>query len=192
MAGNRHGMWICELFFGTPPVEFSREEIEKYVNDFIEHDAELSSIHQRIHIPIRVKECGEGIRALYHNAKKEIWISPHFTDEWSLLEALRHESIHAADHLVDDINISSLKGLARSEVHAMGLCECRGAWLFRRCVWYRSIEAVSLACGDLEKAISAVDSVFHDCYSDYFGREEEAISHAFPDADVLFRFGPYL
>ena len=153
---------ILDFFFGK--TFLTKEEIQEKINTLLENDYEISYLHKKAKVPVKIKECGDGIRALYNIKKKEIWISPYGFDENSLREALLHESIHAYDHLYRKINIQTINGLAQTEVHAMKQCECRKAWFTKSCTRNKAIEAVQLSVGSEVKAREAVDNVMDSAY----------------------------
>ncbi|OHS92681.1 hypothetical protein TRFO_41008 [Tritrichomonas foetus] len=159
-------MFFYNYLFG--PSDFNETELKNEIDRLLKDDYEISSLHKKMKVPIKIKECGEGIRSLYHIQKKEIWIHPEGYDAYSLREALLHEIIHAYDHQVNKIPLSTIDGLARSEIHAMKLCECRDAWFVKRCTRNKAIEAVTLSIKDRKKAENIVESIFDDVYYDDF------------------------
>jgi hypothetical protein len=154
--------WLLDLLFGPPPL--SEDELNAEIKTLISSDPEISELYAATKVDPRVCECGDGIRALYHINHREIWINPSGLTRDALREALLHEYIHASDHIVKGIDISTILGLATTEVHAMAQCECRNAWFPRSCVFQNAVQAVTLATHDKEKAEKAVESVFEDAY----------------------------
>lgn len=141
-------------------------EIQNEVNYITKNDPEISSILSKTKTPILIKNCGPGIRALYHIKKKQIWINDSGIYPGQLKEMLRHECIHCYDHLINKIKIDTKEGLARTEIHAMKLCECAQSWFRKTCTYYKAIQAVSLSLGDGLEAREVVDSVFDDAYNE--------------------------
>jgi hypothetical protein len=99
-------------------------EIQTEIERLTETDPIISQLFRATKIKPQVRECPEGIRSCYRIKEKEIWVSPSGYDSKSLREALLHEYIHADDHIVQEIDLSSAKELAISEIHAMKECEC--------------------------------------------------------------------
>lgn len=150
-----------------------KPEIEIEVDRLLKEDPEISYLNKKMIIPVLFKDCGNGIRSLYHIQNKEIWIDPVRNDPKFVREPLLHEFIHAYDHQCNNIKLSTVKGLAKSEIHAMKLCECKNAWFVRRCTKLKAIEAVSLSINDEERAKNVVNEVFDETYNDEF------LSHPF-------------
>ena len=150
-----------------------KPEIEIEIDRLLKEDPEISFLNKKMVIPIIIKDCGEGIRSLYHIQNKEIWIDPIRNDYRYVREPLLHEFIHAYDHQCNHIKLSTVKGLAKSEIHAMKLCECKNKWFVRRCTKLKAIEAVSLSINNEERAKNVVNEVFEETYNDEF------LSHPF-------------
>ena len=147
-------------------IPLTKEEIQKEIKYLTANDKEISFMLKKTKVPILIKDCGEGIRALYNIKKRQIWVSEHDTMPGSLQEVLLHECIHSYDHIVNKIDISTISGLAKSEIHAMKMCECRGSWFRRFCTKTRAIQAVFLSTGDYAKAEEAVKKEFETAYYD--------------------------
>lgn len=152
------------LYYSHEP----KSQIQIEIDRIIKEDPKISYLNKKMKVPIIIKECGEGIRSLYHIKNKEIWVDPFRNDINSLEEPLLHEFIHAYDHLVNKIPLSTVNGLARSEIHAMKLCECKNAWFVKRCTKQKAIEAVSLSINNEERAERVVNEVFNETYNDEF------------------------
>ena len=155
-----------DFYFDSIPL--TKEQVRKEIERLKANDKEISAILKKTNVPIIIKECGSGIRALYNIKKKEIWVSDKDVEPGSLKEILLHECIHSYDHTVNKINISTLEGLARTEVHAMKMCECKNAWFKKYCTKTKATKAVSLSLGDYEKAEKAVLDVFDSAYNENF------------------------
>ena len=157
-------MMFLDYFFGTKYL--SEEEIKGKVDELVRNDRDISYLYQMVTVPIKIEECGEGIRAMYNIRKREILISPFGFDEKSLREALLHEMVHAYDHQFQNIDLNTIEGLAKSEIHAMKECECSSCWFPRKCTMEKAIEAVDLSIGNRNKAKEAVESVFETGFND--------------------------
>jgi len=140
------------------------EEIKDEIDFLISKDKDIQYFYGKLKVPIKIQDYGNGIRALYHVKNKEIWISPTKIAPGSLKEAFLHECIHSYDHNVNGIDLSSKKGLAKSEIHAMKLCECRNAWFKKRCTFKKAVQAVSLSIGSESEAKDLVSSQFEESY----------------------------
>jgi hypothetical protein len=152
---------VVEFLFGHSLTE---TEVIDEVNQLIQADTEISELFQATRIQPQVRELPETMRSCYRVDKRQIWISPTIRDRASLREAVLHEFIHANDHLVNGIDLSTVKGLAISEVHAMQTCECRDSWFPRSCTHDSAVEAVGLSIGDLERSKRIVAEVFDEAY----------------------------
>ena len=157
-------MFIFDWIFGSS----SSRSISCEINRLLREDSEISALNKRMCVPVYVLDCGENIRALYNISNREIWIDPKCSDPYSLREALLHEMIHAYDHQVNGLKLSTLKGLATSEVHAMRQCECKNALFKKICTKEKAIQAVSLSINNEKKAQKIVDDIFEDVYYDEF------------------------
>ena len=149
-------------------IPLTKEEIQRELNYLSTNDKEISFILKKTKVPVLIKDCGEGIRALYNIKKKQIWISDEATMPGSLKEVLLHECIHSYDHIVNKIDISTVEGLAKTEIHAMKMCECRGSLFKRFCTKTRATEAVALSTGNYNTAKEAVQNAFDSAYYDDF------------------------
>ena len=145
---------------------YSETEIKKDLNELLNKDEEIKEISLKTKVPILIKKCENGIRALYHIKNKEIWICPEKINIGCLKEVLKHELIHSYDHLIKKIDLSTKKGLAKSEIHAMKHCECKNSWFKKRCTFNKAIEAVSLSINNLDEAKEIVTSIFSESYNE--------------------------
>lgn len=145
--------------------QLTPQQLKSAVDRMLVGDSQIAQLHTKTKVPIKFRDCDNGIRALYNIKKREIWVDPSVKNESELREALLHEFIHAADHK-GGLDISTLDGLARSEVHAAKYCECKSAFFKRRCVKNVAKIAVTNSIGDYERASQAVDSVFEDAFAD--------------------------
>jgi hypothetical protein len=162
----------------------SEAEVEAEVARLTRSDPEISVLYAETRVRAHVRECPPGVRACYHTAAREIWVSPTDFERASLREALLHEYIHAHDHLVGNIDVGSVGGLSVSEVHAAMRCECRGALFHRACAFAKAVDALACAIGSHAAAREAVGAVFADAYARFSPAPAD-------DPPLLWLRGPY-
>jgi hypothetical protein len=154
--------WLANLLFD--PGLLSNDEVQSEIAALIESDPAISDLRQSTKVRARIGNCPDGVRSFYDVRKHEIIISSNGFTRDSLREALFHEYVHANDHLNRGIDLSTLRGLAISEVHAMTQCECRDSWFQRACVFANAVRAVALSIKDEQKAREVVNLVFNEAY----------------------------
>jgi hypothetical protein len=158
---------LFPYFFSSP---LSPEEL--LVQDMIHNDSELSDLFAKTQVPVSVRECPPGVRACYQIKLKEIWISPLCFECASLHEVLLHEYIHAYDHLVKGIEISTVRVVSTTEIHALMRCECKSAFFPRSCTYANAVRAVTLSTGNEKLARTEVSAVFDEVYDRYSSPKE--------------------
>lgn len=159
-------MFLIQKFFSC--FSLPKTKLESDIENLLNNDSEISALFKKLVVPIKIKSCGEGIRALYYIPDQEIWIDPTITDENALKESLLHEYIHAYDDQVNQLSITTLKGLAKAEIHAMKLCECKNSMYPRLETKLMAIQAVTLSINNAKLAEEVVGSVFDETYDDDF------------------------
>jgi hypothetical protein len=152
--------WLDSLF-GDPGF-LANEEVKTEIAELIESDPEISELQQSTKARARIGDCPEGVRSFYDVRNHEIVISSTGFTRDSLREAVFHEFVHSHDHVKRGVDLSTLRGLAINEVHAMTRCGCRNSWFQRVCVFASAVRAVPLSIKDGEKAKEAVSLVFDE------------------------------
>jgi hypothetical protein len=163
----------------------TKEELD--IRAIIDSDSDLSFLYSQTGVCAYIHECPPGSSACFHIRLHEIWISPECYRQGnrSLREVLLHEYIHAHDFLIGGIDLSTIRGLAISEIHAAMHCECRDAVFHKSCTRDVAVKAVALGSEGNGSAEKVVEEVFEKSYARFSEKRKEK----FP---VFFAFNsPY-